>query len=312
MQRQALPPELGRAFHVRDAKASGVSRSRLRADDLDRPFRGVYVRRAGMSDTATRESEIVERACLAALHLQAPAFTCHVTGAVVWQLPLPLAALGDELDFGVFHPARPPRVSGIAGHRVLERHATLRTHPTSGLLVASPASIWAMLGGVLRHPYDLVAVGDAVISDRRHDFAPPLGSFGQLTNVAAAGRRVGIGALRDALTRIRPHVASRTETWTRLTLVDAGLPEPAINFHVYEQTGRFVACVDLAYPDLKIAVEYEGLHHLLDEHQWTKDIDRYERLAAAGWVVIRVTKDELFQHPESLVARVRRAVSARG
>ena len=72
-----------------------------------------------------------------------------------------------------------------------------------------------------------------------------------------------------------------------------------------------MGCVDLAYPELKIAIEYEGEQHLFDSQQWTADIARQERLVEAGWRVIRVTKSDLFNHPRSMVERVRRAIRAR-
>ncbi|GAA2572211.1 hypothetical protein [Microbacterium binotii] len=42
------------------------------------------------------------------------------------------------------------------------------------------------------------------------------------------------------------------------------------------------------------------------------DIERYERLAAAGWLVIRATKQDVFEQSGRLMARVRRALASRG
>lgn len=47
----------------------------------------------------------------------------------------------------------------------------------------------------------------------------------------------------------------------------------------------------------------------MDARQWSRDIDRHEALAAAGWAVIRVTKEHLFRDSEGIVARVRRALA---
>ena len=94
-------------------------------------------------------------------------------------------------------------------------------------------------------------------------------------------------------------------------LLDAGLPEPEMNHVVRDRQGEFVACVDLAYPTHKIAIEYEGEHHLKDPEQWAKDIARYESLAAAGWFVIRATKADVFDARGDLVHRVRAALRAR-
>ncbi len=95
----------------------------------------------------------------------------------------------------------------------------------------------------------------------------------------------------------------------RLILTDAGLPEPLLNWPVHGDRGEFLGFVDQAYPELKIAIEYEGEQHRIDPGQWLRDIARYERLAEAGWRVIRVTKHDVFTAAAPLVARVRRTIA---
>lgn len=121
---------------------------------------------------------------------------------------------------------------------------------------------------------------------------------------------MGVARLREALPQIRTRSASRPETHLRLAVVDAGLPEPELNYEVFE-AGSYLGALDLAYPRQKVGLEYEGEHHLLDPVQWARDIARYERLAAAGWIIVRVTKAQLFADTGELVARVRRAFGAR-
>jgi len=66
----------------------------------------------------------------------------------------------------------------------------------------------------------------------------------------------------------------------------------------------------MAYPQWKIAIEYDGRHHGEGE-QWERDVDRLARLEAEGWLVIRVTRTLLFGHPETVAARVRAAIARR-
>ena len=178
-----------------------------------------------------------------------------------------------------------------------------------GLRVTTPGSTWASLGGVL-HPYDLVAAGDAIICQRTSTGGtglpgpPPLATIDHLRAAIDAGRRPGIVALRDAVERIRPGSWSRLETWVRLILVDAGLPEPVLNYDAYDDFGRFLGCVDLAYPDLKIAIEYEGEHHWRSAEQFRRDIDRLDRLVEAGWRIVRVANAHVFTMPDEVVRRV--------
>jgi very-short-patch-repair endonuclease len=69
--------------------------------------------------------------------------------------------------------------------------------------------------------------------------------------------------------------------------------------------------VDLAYPLLRIAIEFEGDQHRTDPRQWQRDIEKHERLADLGWRVIRVSREHVFADPESIVRRVRGAIAAR-
>lgn len=249
------------------------------------------------------------------------AFFFGFSAAVLWDASLPPQIFrkidAELLDVAVHWPRRAPRGAGVRGHSVRLELVRAVTHPVSGLLVASPASTWASLAPLLTHPYDLVAVADHFVRIHRPPHSrpwasmpKPLATLDQLAAVVAAGRRDGVRALKAALPRVRTGAASRTETWTRLTLVDAGLPEPVLDHDVFDELKRFLARVDMAYPQWKIAIEYEGSHHTEDE-QWERDIDRYAALEAAGWLVIRVTRTMLFGTPDRLVARVRAAIARR-
>ena len=235
-------------------------------------------------------------------------FFSHVTAAVIHEVTLPESLLeGADLHVAVLSPLRLPRSHGVRGHQAVPRLTVVGQGARASLRVADPATTWAMLGAVIRHPHDLVAAGDSLVRDWR---TVPAATIADLDRAIRRGRRVGIRRLRAALPDVRTRSASRPETRTRCVIVEGRLPEPELNYDVYEYGVR-LACVDLAYPRLRIAIEYEGEHHLIDPVQWARDIARYESLAAAGWKVIRVTKSELFGTPESIVRRVRAAIAER-
>lgn len=244
-------------------------------------------------------------------------FFGHVTAAILWGVPLPATAIHDDIDVSVFAPHRAPRGRGVRGSSLAPTHGSARIHPVHGWRVASPATTWAMLGARLTHPYDLIAAGDHLVRIPRMPggFAPPprepWATLAELEAAIAAGRRPGIIALRDALPHVRSGVSSRRETWLRMMLVDAGLPEPCLDHDVFDARGRFVACLDLAYPRLKIGIEYDGDHHRTDPVQWARDVDRLDRLAEEGWRIIRATNRHIFESSGVVVRRVRNAIEAR-
>jgi very-short-patch-repair endonuclease len=98
------------------------------------------------------------------------------------------------------------------------------------------------------------------------------------------------------------------ESRARLILVDAGLRCPAVNKPVVDAFGQFVALPDLSYPDLRIAIEYDGDLHRTDARIWRKDKARREALEALGWRVITLTADDVLHHPDRLVHLVATAI----
>jgi very-short-patch-repair endonuclease len=84
-----------------------------------------------------------------------------------------------------------------------------------------------------------------------------------------------------------------------------------VNVAARDSTGRFLALPDLSYPDLTIAIEYDGDIHRADKATWRRDIRRRQALEAAGWRVVTCTADDVLRNPERLVAWVRAAIRAR-
>ena len=46
--------------------------------------------------------------------------------------------------------------------------------------------------------------------------------------------------------------------------------------------------LDLAFPDVKVAVEYDGSHHFDNDEDFTKDKERRKKIEALGWKMISV------------------------
>lgn len=313
---QPLPPELGATFSVAEARARGVGRRRLDGQDLESPFRGVRT----VSDTAAvtpapnsasleDRAEVVRMLAVAyASRMRPVEFFSHLTAAVLWGAPVnPVDSL---LDVSVYGNAGLPRGRGVRGHRAAPRTTTTTT--LAGLRVASAASVWASLG--LLPVETLVVIGDYFCRVWREGFLrpdvgrEPLTTRAKLAAALGAGRRVGATRLRAALELIREDSWSPMESLCRVILVTAGLPEPLLNVDIYGRDGGFLACVDLAFPAYRVAVEYQGqLHGAL----YAKDVERIEALRREGWIVIQVTS-ALIGRREVLVARVREALESRG
>jgi len=121
---------------------------------------------------------------------------------------------------------------------------------------------------------------------------------------AAAGERSGRGwrQASRAVELADARAESQPESRLRVILTLAGLP-PVPQHVVRGPDGQFLARVDLAYPDLCVAVEYDGAWHA-ERGQFARDRRRLNRLTVAGWVVLHVTASDL-RDAAGLVARVR-------
>lgn len=124
----------------------------------------------------------------------------------------------------------------------------------------------------------------------------------------SAGQR-GIVNARDCLSLLDGRAQSRPESLLRTWIIDAGLPAPTPQAPVRNRQGLVVAHADLGYEELKIAIEYEGRQHA-DSEQFGRDIERYSRMAANGWLVLRFSKEHL-KRPNLVVARIRAAIESR-
>lgn len=311
MHPSPLPVALGSAFSVGAARRAGVMPSRLRAGDLSQPYHGVRaVRGSGGDGPTTVETALLERALHYAHRMTEHEFFSHVTAAVLWGLPLPYPLVADRVpDVAVLFPRRAPAGRGVLGHALKKGMTRSVRHPQFGVRVASVATTWALLGGLLPRLEDVVAVADAAVRQPLHpDDAPALATIDQLHAAVRAGRRVGNPLLREALPCVSTRSRSRAESRMRVLLSLTGLPDAEVNFDVIHR-GEWLAQVDLAYPAAKLALEYEGEHHLTDPAQWAVDIARVERLAEAGWRVIRVTKADLDAGATGLAERVRRVLA---
>lgn len=120
-------------------------------------------------------------------------------------------------------------------------------------------------------------------------------------------RHWGIGKAITALTLVDPLSESPWETRVRLILVDEDLDGFVLQHEV--MGGRYR--LDAAWPRVKVAVEYDGEHHRTGE-QHARDLERWNRLRAAGWIVITVTAKNIVSGRDEFVAQLRRELLLRG
>jgi hypothetical protein len=155
----------------------------------------------------------------------------------------------------------------------------------NGLPITTPDRTTVDLMRSLRRPYAL-SVADAMVRAK-------LVTVAELsTRIRRLKRYPGIVQARDLLRLIDPRAESPGESWLRL--IDAGFPHPRPQLEVIDHRGRVIARVDLAYAEIRLAMEYDGAPYHSHEDDQAQDGERRDLLTDAyGWRVEPATKDDI-------------------
>ncbi|GAA1247045.1 hypothetical protein GCM10009676_36510 [Prauserella halophila] len=121
--------------------------------------------------------------------------------------------------------------------------------------------------------------------------------------------RRGVPGAQALLQLATGKAESPQESRLRLLVVDAGFPVPTPQFPVVDLRGRLLYVFDLAWPEVKIALEYDGYE--AHEGRGAYDAERDRRMADRGWLTVRVRKEQLAT-PEPVLSELWRAFEKRG
>lgn len=218
----------------------------------------------------------------------------HRSAAELWGLIQPAG----YVDVSVQPPRAPRAEPPVIVHRVKDLHPELAVD-REGLRVTDPVRTVIDLGLVL----PAWAVRDALsrgITTRL--FA--VTEVDRLREALGRKGRNGTGIVRELLEE-RRLTGGTEESTLELRLLRLarkhGLPQMTVQHEVWH-AGRFVARVDAAFPDRKLAIEVDGFEHHSSPDAFQRDRTRQNRLVALGWTVLRFTWDDVVRRP-SLVAQ---------
>lgn len=122
--------------------------------------------------------------------------------------------------------------------------------------------------------------------------------------VAQAGRR-GIVAVRDLIPLADALAESPMESEARLAMIDGGLPMPTLQYEIVDGNGE-LRRVDFAWPEQRVAVEYDGLDWHSGPDALLRDRKRTAALADVGWVVIAIVFEDVRYRAWEFVSRIDR------
>lgn len=287
-----MPFDPFQPFSRKEALAAGLTDRQLRGDGYTQLLGGIYVATSAPDLTRLRVSAAIK------VH-PAGAVATHFSAARLLGVPVPA------------HPLEHVTVARAEDRR--QRHG-LRCHVAAlekadvtlieGLRVSDPHRMFVELASGLGL-VDLAVVGDWLV---RRKLVTPASLLEYSTRSHARHAR----AARRAATYVRCRVDSPMETRLRMLIVLAGLPEPEVNLTIKDVHGVVSMRLDLSYPRVKLAVEYDGRQHVEVIDQWERDVERRDELDDGSWRLLVVTSKGIYREPEKTVARIYRALRARG
>jgi very-short-patch-repair endonuclease len=192
-----------------------------------------------------------------------------------------------------------------------------RFRPRPGLLVhrdaVAPGELWTIGDVVVTHP-----VRTAWDLARRLGFVEAVVAVDRLANHCRFNpdlvlnfpvrypRARGNTRIHDVLAHAERYSGSPMESRLRMLLVRAGLPRPAAQWVVQDPVARTAVWIDLAYPELRIGIEYDGEEHTRPDRV-LRDIGRGTRLLDRDWLIYRYTRHEIRTRGQLIVDEISRA-----
>jgi hypothetical protein len=285
-----VPPRVTAPTDRRRATAAGITDWHLRHRGVRRLSRDTYLPLLAAPDLLQRVRAVL-------LGAPSDAVVSHRTAASLFGLEIPLAP--EEIRVHLTVPP-PTRLRNRADRRIhVSSVPAAQIQRRAGVSLTSPGRTWLDLCAHLP-PAALLAVADQLLA-RRYSRS----GFDQV--LAAAPRVRGKRTARAVLAVANPKSGSPMESVLRWLIHEAGLPAPVLQHVVRDGGGQFLGEVDLAWPDRRVLVEFDGNVHR-ERRVFVDDLRRQNLLVLEGWTVLRFTSADVLGRPAHVVATIRAAL----
>jgi predicted transcriptional regulator of viral defense system len=200
-----------------------------------------------------------------------------------------------------------PRVDVIVPGRSHRKHEGIDLHRSTTLTEADVTTVDKIpCTTVARTLLDLADALPRRALERAFDQAEVM----QLFDLRALEDQLGRNAKRCAAAKVQDvlatHYIGRTQTWSELEeaflsmIRAANIPAPEVNAWIVLPDGETPIRGDFVWREQRLVVETDGHGTHGTRQQFEQDRRRDQRLAAAGWRVIRITWRQLVREPVRL------------
>lgn len=248
--------------------------------NLVRVWHGVY---------ATEVPDLFGRLDALDIFMGQRAVVCMGTAAALHGFDTENAATIHVLDPGV----RMRPTTGLMVHQRVG--APLKR--VSGRLATAPAWTAVEVARTVRRPRALATLDAAL-----HSLSCTAAEIAAA--VREQGGRRGIVAVRELLEHADGRAESAMESEARLVMIDYSVPPPELQYQIQGADGD-VWRVDFAWPDHKVAAEYESIAWHAGRLEMLRDKKRLAALQELGWTVIPIVVDDVRVYPWRLADRIK-------
>jgi hypothetical protein len=132
----------------------------------------------------------------------------------------------------------------------------------------------------------------------------------QLSAELEVGSKRGTALPRAVLRELAEDVRSVPEAETIALWKRAGLPSPERNVKIFDNAGKYIAMPDTWCDEVAMAWEIDSWAYHLRGYYYAKTLERNNRYAAAGIVVVQTLPNQLRNEPKEVVTQLRAAYAA--
>jgi hypothetical protein len=278
----ALLKELG-GFATTAQLLTVMTRQQLRVQvqngGLVRVWYGVY---------AAADPDLIGRLAALDLLMGQRVVACMGTAAALHGFDLENTCAVHVLDPGV-------RMRPTVGLMVHQRTGA-PLQRVAGRLATAPAWTAVEVARQLRRPRALAALDAAL-----HSLACTRAELESAVR-EQKGRR-GIVQVRELLQYADGRAESGMESEARLVMIDFGLPRPELQYEIRGRHGERWR-VDFAWPDQRVAAEYESIDWHVGKAEMVSDKKRFAGIQELAWTVIPIVVDDVRRQPRRLADRI--------
>lgn len=251
----------------------------VRNGGLVRVWYGVY---------AAMEPNLLGRLAALDLFMGHQAVACMGTAAALYGFDVEDTTAIHVLDPGV----RMRHATGLMVHQ--RTGAPLQR--VAGRLATAPEWTAVEIARELRRPRALATLDAALRS--------LWCTHGELERAVLEQRgRRGIVAVRELLAYADARAESAMESEARLVMIDHGLPLPVLQHEIRGRNGELWR-VDFAWPDARVAAEYESIDWHAGRDEMLRDKTRWGKIQELGWALIPIVVHDVRREPGRLAERI--------